>query len=153
LETQIRSHCPECGGLISQDDSCTLRYQRFLVLEFSDARFGAVHHLTVPAYMLQHPGQLSSAGWHAMRQTLSAFLIEGVPPAQMRRHITQSAQTQPQKESLTRGSPFQFPPGFAFTRTILSVDDSAPEAYCRDIEAWARQVLAEVQPLAVSNKP
>lgn len=139
--------CPECGAPITADDSCTLRYQRFLVLEFSDARFGAVHHLTVPAYMLQHPSQLSAAGWHAMRQTLSAFLSEGVTPAQMRQHITQSPKAQPPKESLTRGAPFQFQPGFAFTRTILSVDDSSPETYCRDIEAWARQVLADVQDL------
>jgi hypothetical protein len=151
LETQIRSHCPECGAPISADDSCTLRYQRFLALEFSDARFGAVHHLTVPAYMLQHPSQLSSADWHAMRQTLSAFLIDVVTPAQMRQRITRSVQAQPQKESLTRGAQFQFPPGFAFTRTILSVDDSSPETYCRDIEAWARQVLAEVK--AISCKP
>ncbi len=47
-------NCPECGA---PGSACATRFDEYLVLEFTDAGFGAVHHLTVGTYMLQHSSQ------------------------------------------------------------------------------------------------
>jgi hypothetical protein len=48
--------CPDCGALIADGDSCRALFDNLLAHEhtFPEA-FGAVHHLTVTAYSLQHP--------------------------------------------------------------------------------------------------
>lgn len=46
--------------------------------------YGAIHHLTVPAYMLQHPSRYSREGWLEARRLLAAFLA-GKAPAEVRR--------------------------------------------------------------------
>lgn len=52
-------NCPECSAAASL---CKSRFDKCLALEFSNLRYGAVHNLTVCAYMLQHSSQLSK-GW------------------------------------------------------------------------------------------
>jgi hypothetical protein len=74
-------NCPECGAL---DQLCQTRFDEFLVLEFTDAGYGAVHHLTVAAYMLQHSSKLTREGWLHERELLREFLVEKKPPAFIR---------------------------------------------------------------------
>jgi hypothetical protein len=57
-------NCPECGA---PNAACATRFDECLVLEFSNAGYGAVHHLTVAAYMLQHSSKLTREGWLHMR--------------------------------------------------------------------------------------
>ena len=61
----------ECG---QPAETCEQAWGECLALEFSDPEYGAVHHLTVSAYMLQHPGRLSAGGWWAERRLLAEFL-------------------------------------------------------------------------------
>jgi hypothetical protein len=60
--------CPGCGALVLAADGpthpyydkapgCWALYGEVLAREYSDFRFGRVHHLTVDAYAAQHPGQ------------------------------------------------------------------------------------------------
>ena len=70
--------CPECGAA---DNLCQSRFDEFLVLEFTDPGYGAVHHLTVTAYMLQHSSKLTREGWLHERELLREFLVENKPPA------------------------------------------------------------------------
>ena len=42
-------NCPECGA---PDNLCKARFDEFLVLEFTDMGYGAVHNLIVATYML-----------------------------------------------------------------------------------------------------
>ena len=72
--------CPECGVI-----GCRKRFDEFLVLEFTDAGYGAVHHLTVTAYMLQHSSRLTREVWSHERKLLSEFLVEKKPPQFNRR--------------------------------------------------------------------
>ena len=74
--------CPECGA---PDLLCKTRFDEFLVLEFTDAGYGAVHHLTVTAYMLQHSSQLTREGWLHERELLREFLVENKPPSFIRK--------------------------------------------------------------------
>ncbi len=53
-EASVR--CPECGA---PDSACEARFHELLALEFEEAGYGAVHHLTVATYMLQHSSKLT----------------------------------------------------------------------------------------------
>ena len=76
--------CPECG---TPDNLCQTRFDEFLVLEFTDAGSGAVHHLTVAAFMVQHSSRMTREGWMYERDLLREFLIENKSPATIRRQI------------------------------------------------------------------
>jgi hypothetical protein len=73
--------CPECGAA---DNTCASRFHECLALEFQDPAYGAVHHLTVSTYMLQHSSQLTREGWLRQRELLRGFLVENKPPAFIR---------------------------------------------------------------------
>ncbi len=75
-------NCPECGAT---DHSCQTRFDKFLALEFTNASYGAVHHLTVATYMLQRSSKLTRAGWLYKREPLREFLIENKPPSYIRK--------------------------------------------------------------------
>lgn len=60
--------CPGCGALVPAGDGpshaylgtipgCWALYGEVLAREYSDAAYMRVHHLTVDAYSVQHPGQ------------------------------------------------------------------------------------------------
>ena len=143
----MQSACPECGAPETADDNCTDRFYRFLAIEMNDPEYGAVHHLTVVAYMLQHPSRLSSRGWQAMWDVLSQALDQELSPQALRARMREEAANQRRTWSLVKGPRLRVPPGFTWTSTILSVDDSTPAQYRRDIERWARQALADAAAL------
>lgn len=132
--------CRQCHAA-----GCEDRYHAFLAREYVDPRYGAVHNLTVAAYMLQHPDKLSEDGWRAMRDTLRAFLVEGRSTQQHRARIRQDVSSSNRSWSLKKGPRLVLPPGFSWSQTIENVDDATPDRYCADIEAWARAVLADAE--------
>lgn len=93
--------------------------------------------------MLQHPSQLSENGWRAMREQLHQFLDEGLDPAEARARTRKSADNRDRTWSFKKGPRLQLPAGFAWTQTIMNVDETFATQYCRDIEQWARCVLAD----------
>lgn len=74
--------CPECGA---EEAACESRFHECLALEFQNPAYGAVHHLTVTAYMLQHSSQLTREGWLHERELLRQFIIDDKPPAFIRK--------------------------------------------------------------------
>jgi hypothetical protein len=138
----MNTHCPECGTPWTSEEGCTQRFHHFLALEMTDPEYGTVHHLTVAAYLLQHPGQLSRPGWLAMRDLLKEFLSdENFTPSQARAGNRRAVDSQNRSWSFTRGERLVLPAGFTWSRTILSVDSTTPVQYRQDIEVWARSVL------------
>jgi hypothetical protein len=93
--------------------------------------------------MLQHPSQLSSKGWEVIREQLRQFLDEGLRPAEARARVRKNVAFQKRAWSLKKGPRLELPPGFAWTQTIMSVDDATRAQYRQDIEQWARQTLAD----------
>ena len=140
------SHCPECGAL---DNLCQTRFDEFLVLEFTDAGYGAVHHLTVAAYMVQHSSKMTREGWMCERELLREFLIENKPPALVRQQIKDTV------DSGKRTFKFKSKTGIpvidksTWSKTILDVRAENAEVYCEDITAWARSVLEDAQGLKI----
>lgn len=134
--------CPECGA---PERRCEARFHEFLALEYADSAYGAVHHLTVAAYMVQHSSGLSREGWHFERELLQQFLDKGISPSRLRRelasHVDSGRRTFRIKSS--NEGPLFDPP--AWQKTILDVRDDEPHVYGLDVAAWARAVLTDTE--------
>jgi len=140
--------CPECGA---PERQCEARFHEFLALEYADSAYGAVHHLTVAAYMVQHSSNLSEDGWRFERELLRRFLDEGISPSRLRRelasHVDSGRRTFKIKSSDERPL-FDRP---AWQKTIMDVRHVEPQVYCLDVAAWARAVLTDTEQLRLET--
>ena len=138
--------CPECGA---PDNLCQTRFDEFLALEFTDASYGAVHHLTVAAYMVQHSSKMTPEGWKYERDLLREFLVEKKTPATIRKQIKDTV------DSGKRTFKFKSKTGVpvidktTWNKTILDVNSENADVYCADIIAWATAVLADAEAVEV----
>ena len=139
------SSCPECGA---PDNRCQTRFDEYLILEFTDAGYGAVHHLTVAAFMVQHSSKMTREGWLFERDLLRQFLVENKPPARIRKQIKDTV------DSGKRTFKFKSRDGLpvitknTWAKTIVDVHAENVEAYCEEITAWARSVLEEAEKIS-----
>ncbi len=137
-------NCPECGA---SEALCQTRFDDFLVLEFTDAGYGAVHHLTVTAYMLQHSSKLTREGWLHERELLREFLVENKPPAFIRKQNRDLVDSGKRKFKIKSRDGLPVINKSTWTKTILDVRTENAEDYCADVTAWARAVLDEASDL------
>jgi len=135
-------NCPECGA---PDNLCQTRFDEFLVLEFTDAGYGVVHHLTVAAFMLQHSSKLTRAGWLFERELLREFLIEKKPPAFMRIQDKDLVDSSKRKFKIKSRDGVPVINKTTWTKTILDVRTENAEVYCEDVTAWAKSALEEAE--------
>lgn len=138
--------CPECGA---PNHLCRTSFDEFLVLEFADAGYGAVHHLTVAAYMLQHSSKLTREGWLHERELLKKFLVENRPPAFIRKQNKDLVDSGKRKFKIKSRDGLPVINKNTWRKTILDVRPENPEMYCEDINAWARSALEDVEGLKV----
>jgi hypothetical protein len=139
------SNCSECGAA---DNLCQTRFDQFLILEFTNAGFGAVHHLTVAAYMVQHSSRMTREGWMYERELLGEFLIENKPPAWIRRQIKDTVDSGKRKFKVESKTRLPVISKTTWPKTILDVRTENAEVYCEDITAWARSVLGDVEKIS-----
>ena len=139
-------NCPECGAL---DSSCKTRFDELLVLEFTNSGFGAVHHLTVATYMLQHSSKLTKEGWIYEREILREFLVENKPPSFIRKQNKDLVDSGKRKFKITSKDGKRIINKTAWTKTILDVRAENAEIYCEDVTAWARSALDEARVIAI----
>ncbi len=79
--------CPRCGAEYPSAEAYQQRFERCLALEYENPiAFGAIHHLSVACYMLQH-NAYSRDVWLIDRDMLAQFVRDGVTPVEMRRQI------------------------------------------------------------------
>ena len=133
-------NCPECGAPGVQ---CEPRYYDCLAKEFEDAGVGAVHHLTVSTYMLQHSSKLSRQGWLETRRLLRDFLINNKPPSQIRRQNKNNVDSGKRKWKITSKDDISKISRSSWTKTILDVRLEDAEAYRSDVRAWAQSALMD----------
>ncbi len=134
--------CPECGAA---DGDCEVRYHECLIKEFEDASYGAVHHLTVAAYMLQHSSKLTREGWLFERGLLREFLIEKKPPSFIRKQNRDAVDSGKRTFKIAEKNGLPKISRTKWTKTILDVRMENAEVYCADVEAWALSVLGEAK--------
>ena len=138
-------NCPECGA---PDKLCQVRFDEFLILEFTDAGYGAVHHLTVAAYMVQHSSKMTREGWLFERNLLREFLIENKPPAYIRKQNKDVVDSGKRTFKIKSKTGLPVTDKKTWKKTILDVRADNADVYCEDITAWARSVLEEAEEIA-----
>jgi hypothetical protein len=136
------TNCPECGA---PDNACKDDFDEFLVLEFTDPGYGAVHHLIVTTYMLQHSSKLTREGWQHMRELLREFLIENKPPAFIRKQNRDLVGSGKRKFKSTSKDGLPVIRKSTWTKKILDVRAENAQVYCADITAWAKSTLREAE--------
>jgi hypothetical protein len=144
LEYIISQPCPLCGAEFPAGAQCCDRFDLCLAKEFENpATYGAVHHLTVACYMLQH-NAYSREGWLSTRELLVQFIQEGRTPAEVRAQNRRKLDSQQRKWSITKGERTSME-SMLWTRTIADVRLDTPEHYCADVELWAKSLLADTE--------
>lgn len=138
--------CPECGA---PDNLCQTRFDEFLVLEFTDPGYGAVHHLTVTTYMLQHSSKLTQEGWLHERELLREFLVENKPPAYIRRQNRDLVDSGKRTFKIKSRDGKRVIEKSTWKKTILDVRIENAGVYREDVNAWAMSVLEDVQELPI----
>ena len=139
-------NCPECGA---PETLCHTRFDEFLVLEFTDAGYGVVHHLTVTAYMLQHSSKLTREGWLHERELLREFLVENKSSAFIRKQNRDLVDSGKRTFKIKSRDGLPVINKTMWTKTILDVRTENAEVYCADVSVWARAVLEETQGLKI----
>jgi hypothetical protein len=138
-------NCPECGA---SDNLCQARFDEFLILEFTDAGYGAVHHLTVAAFMMQHSSKMTREGWLFERGLLREFLVENKPPAYIRKRNKDVVDSGKRAFKIKSKTGVPVINKATWTKTILDVRVENAEAYYEDINAWAQSVLEESEKIS-----
>ena len=138
--------CPDCGV---PEMTCDTRFHEFLVKEFEDPSYGAVHHLTVATYMLQHSSKLTREGWLYERELLREFLVENKPPAFMRKQNKDLVDSGKRKFKITSKDGLPVINKTTWTKTILDVRIENAEVYCEDVTAWAKSALEESEAIEI----
>ena len=138
-------NCLECGA---PDRLCQARFDEFLILEFTDAGYGTVHHLTVATFMVQHSSRMTREGWLFERDLLMQFLVENKPPALIRKQIKDTVDSGKRRFKIKSKDGVPVINKSTWTKTILDVRAENAETYCKDITVWARSVLDEAEKIS-----
>jgi hypothetical protein len=130
--------CPQCGAV-----GCKEKYGTMLALEFEQPTvFGAVHHITVVCYNLQHPDTFSDEALAWMRSSLRDIIDDNLSgPDLLKRARGSFGGNARVKRVGARGE------GHARARwsmTAADVRTSVPAVYVEDVRAWAASILKDL---------
>jgi hypothetical protein len=145
----VMSVCPACGAVLPLGANCQELFDLCMAREFVDPDYFAVHHLSVPAYLLQH-NAYSRHGWLATRRLLARLVDAAITPATARRQGRGAAGGERRTWSFTRGPKLAGVDNIRWTCTIADVRLDSAEQYCADVCRWAASVLADTAALAES---
>ncbi len=137
--------CPQCGAGCESGENCEARFNLMLVKEMEAPAYGAVHHISVPCYMLQH-NAYSREGWLMVRDLIYQFVYGNVTPEIARRQF-RARSAKPKAFSITRGPKLPGVEEIRWTRTIADVRVDTAEHYRADVREWAKSILADSEAL------
>jgi hypothetical protein len=141
--------CSLCGAPLSPGETCRDRFNLGQVQEMEHPASFAVHHLSVPTYMLQH-NHYSREGWLNVRELLRQFVEDGLVPDEARRRGRVQVDSGHRSWSFTRGPKLPGVELLRWTMTVAEVRLDTPEHYCADVRRWAESVLADSAALVKS---
>lgn len=133
--------CPRCGATYRTDETCEDRFNAGQAQELTDPAYYAVHHLSVPYFMLQH-NRYSRDGWIRARELLARFL-NGLTPDEARRQSRRALDSGNRTYSFTRGPKLAGVDMIAWTRTVADVRLDAAAHYCSDVREWAASIVRD----------
>lgn len=135
--------CPTCGAPADEQELwCKLAFEQMLVWDFTDPHAGAVHHLTVLCYHLQHPHLYSQAGLDHAKHLLYQFLIIGKSPQALRHEMSESVQSDTRTFSISakgddKGA-YQRPITWSYTAYDVLGNDIT--GYPDRVRHWAKSI-------------
>ncbi|MCB9452972.1 MAG: hypothetical protein H6672_16170 [Anaerolineaceae bacterium] len=140
---EMDSRCPECGGMWHNGMTCQDHFHQMLAWEFENpGGAGAVHHLSVLCYNLQHPSVYSPQALHGAKAILARYVVDGATPQQIRAQHKQSVDSGHRAYTI-RGTP-ESQGGYAYpvnwTITIGDVTSGGLAGYCERVEVWSGSV-------------
>lgn len=144
----MEKRCPECNAVWQGELTCRAHFDQMLAWEFEDpGGAGAVHHLTVLCYNLQHPS-VYSPEWLAKAKTfLIQMVVEGVSPQQIRKQNRQTFDSGKRTSKVT-GTPEAHGAHANPANWTMTVGDVAAgglDGYCERVQAWARSVYDDLK--------
>ncbi len=140
--------CTQCGAGISGDDTCRTRFDTLLAieLEFPPA-FGAVHHLTVACYSLQHPEGYVGAALAMWRQMLAQSLDGLATP----KDLLQEARRRFEGPARVRETGAVPPPWWPATWPLTTADalpavgeHASAQGHIDRVRRWAASIRAKL---------
>lgn len=138
-------NCPDCGA---PEQACETRFHEFLVKEFEDPGYGAIHHLTVATYMLQHSSKLTREGWLHERELVREFLVENKSPQFIRKQNKDPVDSGKRRFKIKSRDGVPVINKTTWMKTILDVRAENAEVYCEDVTAWAGSTLEEAEKIS-----
>ncbi len=140
------STCPQCGAVYAAPETCQDRFNLAQSLELEQPELYAVHHLSVPCYMLQH-NRYSAKGWQYARGLLVEFIHNGKSPQEIRKGSRKQVDSGHRTWSLTHGPKLAGVEEIDWSFTIADVRLDTPEHYCADVRAWTESILRDSEAL------
>jgi hypothetical protein len=139
--------CPECGAVWQAGLTCKASFHQMLYWENENPPLGAVHHLMVLAYHLQHPSLLSPEGLSYAIMLLVSFLEHGLMPEHAHKHnrFLVSSEYREWKFHPGSGACASYAPLVSWQMTAPHVVMAGPAHYLQTVQDWSRSVLADLR--------
>ncbi|CAG0985858.1 hypothetical protein ARNL5_02836 [Anaerolineae bacterium] len=138
--------CPQCGAVQQQGLSCEEAFHQMLYWEAENPANGAVHHLMVICYYLQHPRLYSPEGL-AWGMKLLADFLTGMTPAEMRTRMRVDVDSGSRRYKIggTPASYGVYSHPIQWSHTAVRVVEAGPVCYCQSVRAWAQAVYTDLR--------
>ena len=134
--------CPECGAPLPDGRICADDFHQLLFWENERPELGAVHHLMVLCYHLQHPSLYSAEGLAHARRLLAEFVAGDLSPEEARRRQRAAVDSGGREWSITAraGNHGRYKHQPAWTMRAADVVAGGMDNYVANVRAWAGQV-------------
>jgi uncharacterized protein DUF5946 len=139
--TRDEDRCAECGAAQTADTRCLDCFHALLAFENErPPAFGAVHHLTVACYYLQHPTGYAPATLEMWRQLLADSLSGRATVKQLLERARRKFEGPTRAREPGAAAPPGWPAEWPMTGGDVIRPDETPsiEAYVGRAMAWAR---------------
>jgi hypothetical protein len=134
------STCPECGAALPVGTTCRDIFERMLALEFGHPEtFGAVHHLTVLCYNVQHPGAFTDEFWDYSAALLTEVIERDISGAELRQRMRHELAAGNRRIKI-KGRPTK-PRRYPWPMRAVDVPMDHPQRYVERVREWARSIV------------
>ncbi|MCC6904431.1 MAG: hypothetical protein IT326_01215 [Anaerolineae bacterium] len=136
------SICPACGAVWPAGAACREAFHQMLYWEAERPELGAVHHLMVLCFHLQHPALYSPEGLEEAKRLLIAFVRAGASPEAVRRDAARAVDSGRRSYSITArpDAEGRYARPAAWQMTTADVIAGGIGQYTTQVEAWARAI-------------
>jgi len=144
--------CPDCGAPIADDGSCRALFDELLAHEYAfPTAFGAVHHLTVAAYYLQHPRGFSRAAIRGWRAIITESLDGTATPVEFLRRARAQSDARVRIRERDAEPPAGWPRAWPITvadAVVPTGEEPNADGHIRRVTQWAKAIRETLDTLS-----